>query len=497
MDQPAPVSDAAGPAQPSGQSPARHRLVLRRGLRWQSTVAAVAVVAIAILAGGLLLLLTLQSALLSGTDSVLHTKVQDVAALIRSQDAAEASLAVASTLKKDPAVQIINSAGKVIGASEPRLLSTPLSELRPPAGTDAAERLSAPALLGDADVHYVVVLGLDDGGEMIWVLGSQTIQPQSDAVRTVMWFLLIAMPLLLGVVGLAVYFLVGRSLRQVDTIREQVSHIGAGRLSERVDVPGTRDELQALATTMNSMLDRIETADQKQRQFVSDASHELRGPLTTLRTGLDISVADLSGETWQGMQPILTEETERLQALVEDLLSLSKADDPGMAVRREDVDLDDVLASELRRLKATSKHRIVAHIVPVKVEGDPVRLGQVFRNVLDNAERHATGTIVAELTVAARNVVVTIDDDGRPVPVADRERIFGRFVRLDESRARHQGGSGLGLAIARGITEAHGGRLISTETARGWCRFEICLPSVGSALTARYENLPASNPKRR
>jgi signal transduction histidine kinase len=497
MDQPAPVSDAVGPAQPSGQLPAGRKRVLRRGLRWQSTVAAVAVVAVAILTGGVLLLLTLQSALVSGTDSLLHTKVQDVAALIHSQDAAEASLAVASAVKKDPAVQIIDSTGKVIGASQPRLARTPLSTLRPPPGEDATEKVSAPELLGDADEHYLVVLGVDDEGSKFWVLASQTIQPQTDAVRTVMWFFFVAMPLLLGVVGLAVHFLVGRSLRQVDTIRAQVSHVGAGRLSERVDVPATRDELQALATTMNSMLDRIETADQKQRQFVSDASHELRGPLTTLRTGLDIAIADPSGETWQCMQPILAEEPQRLQALVEDLLSLSKADDEGAAVRRRDVDLDDVLASELRRLSATSKHRIVAHIIPVKVQGDPVRLGQVFRNVLDNAERHAEGTIVARLTVTAPDVVVTIDDDGRPVPVADRERIFGRFVRLDESRARQQGGSGLGLAIARGITEAHGGRLIATETAQGWCRFEICLPPLSREPTAHHEDLPASNPNRR
>jgi signal transduction histidine kinase len=109
---------------------------------------------------------------------------------------------------------------------------------------------------------------------------------------------------------------------------------------------------------MNSMLDRIEAADQRQRQFVSDASHEWRGPITTLRTGLDISSSDASGATWRGMQPILAEETQRLQALVEDLLTLSKADDEGVAVRREDVDLDDVRATELRRLKATSGHRI-------------------------------------------------------------------------------------------------------------------------------------------
>ncbi|MDP9984713.1 signal transduction histidine kinase [Pseudarthrobacter oxydans] len=449
-----------------------------------------AVVAVAMLTGGLLLLQTLESALVSSTDSLLRSKVQDVAVLIQNDHAEDANRAVAGTVNKDPLVQILNRRGTVVAASEPRLLEAPLSSLRPAAEQIATENVSAPGLLGDADERYLVVLGVEDEGSKYWVLAGRTIQPQSDTVRIVTGFLLIAMPLLLAVVGLSVHFLVGRSLRQVDTIRTQVSHIDASRLSERVDVPRTGDELQALAATMNSMLDRIETADQRQRQFVSNASHELRSPLTTIRTGLDISIADASGKTWRGMQPILAEETQRLQDLVEDLLTLSKADDEGLAVRREDVDLDDVLATELRRVNATSKHRIVADLVPARIAGDPARLSQAFRNVLDNADRHAAGTIAVKLSVMVQTVVVTIDDDGTPVPVADRERIFGRFVRLDESRSRHRGGSGLGLAIARGIVEAHDGRVIATETTQGWCRFEVSFPQMARPAAAPHADLP-------
>ncbi|WP_461188460.1 sensor histidine kinase [Arthrobacter sp. Z4-13] len=487
MVQPNPSSAAALPVRVEQKRRGRG---VRRGLRWQSTVAAVAVVAVAMLTGGLLLLQTLESALVSSTDSLLRSKVQDVAVLIQNDHAEDANRAVAGTVNKDPLVQIIDETGTVTAASEPRLLEAPLSSLRPAAEQSATDNVSAPGLLGDADERYLVVLGVDDDGSKYWVLAGRTIQPQSDTVRIVTAFLLVAMPLLLGVVGLSVYFLVGRSLRQVDTIRRQVSHIDAGRLSERVDVPKPRDELQALAVTMNSMLDRIETADQRQRQFVSNASHELRSPLTTIRTGLDISIADASGETWRGMQPILAEETQRLQGLVEDLLTLSKADDEGLVVRREDVDLDDVLATELRRVNATSKHRIVADLVPAKIAGDPVRLSQAFRNVLDNADRHAAGTIAVKLSVMVQTVVVTIDDDGTPVPVADRERIFGRFVRLDESRSRHQGGSGLGLAITRGIVEAHDGRVTATETSQGWCRFELSFPPMARPAAVPHADVP-------
>jgi signal transduction histidine kinase len=476
MDQPDPPS-IAGHRQPLPEKIRRgHLVIFRRGLRWQSTAVAVTVVAVALLAGGMLLLLTLDSALVAGTDSFLRTKTQDVAALIQSQDADEASRAVAATGKKAPLVQILDGTGKVIGASEPKLLKVPLTSLRPAAGQSATGKFSAPGFLGDGDQRYVVALGVDDGGGRYWVLAARTIQSQSDTVRIVTWFLLVAMPLLVGVVGCAVHFLVGRSLRQVDTIRTQVSHIDSGRLNERVHVRGTGDELQALAATMNSMLDRLEAADQRQRQFISDASHELRGPLTTIRTGLDISRADISAQTWREMQPILAEETRRLQRLVDDLLTLSKADDQGGSIHLEEVDLDDVLATELRLVNATTRHRIIADLVPAKIRGDPVRLGQALRNVLDNADRHAAASLAVKLSVTVQAVVVTIDDDGRPMPVADRERIFGRFVRLDESRSRIQGGSGLGLAITRGIVEACGGCVTTGETSDGWCRFELRFP---------------------
>jgi hypothetical protein len=164
MDQPHPSSTAAFPERATGQLPWRRKGLPARGLRWQSTVAAVAVVAVALLAGGLLLLMTLESALVSGTDTLLRTKVQDVAALIHSQDAEEAGLVVASTVKKDPLVQIIDGTGKVIGASESRLLAAPLSSRRPAAGQDATATVSEPGLLGDADERYLVVLGVDDEG---------------------------------------------------------------------------------------------------------------------------------------------------------------------------------------------------------------------------------------------------------------------------------------------------------------------------------------------
>ncbi|BAS16647.1 sensor protein CzcS [Arthrobacter sp. Hiyo8] len=266
------------------------------------------------------------------------------------------------------------------------------------------------------------------------------------------------------------------SLRQVERIRGQVASIDSRKLDGRVEVPPTSDELQALALTMNTMLERLQAADRDQRRFVSDASHELRSPLATLSAGVEIAAADPTGATWQEMNSVLAGETARMRHLVEDLLTLAKTNDGGLRLETLDVDLDDVLGQELRRLRSTSSHRIEATFDPARTTGDARRLGQVVRNVLDNADRHARSRIGITLTSTAQGAVVTIDNDGPPVPVPERERIFERFVRLDESRSREGGGSGLGLAIAAAIMAAHHAGIRATETPDGGCRFELTFP---------------------
>jgi signal transduction histidine kinase len=274
----------------------------------------------------------------------------------------------------------------------------------------------------------------------------------------------------------SVWFLVGRSLRQVERIRGQVARINAERLDGRVEVPPTKDELEALALTMNTMLERLQASDREQRQFVSDASHELRSPLATLSAGVEIAAADPSGTMWLQLKDDLAGETSRMRYLVDDLLTLARTNDGGHTRQDADVDLDDVVDQEVRRLRAISRHKVVADLTPVRIKGDARRLAQVLRNVLDNADRHALSLIRISLHTSGNGAVLTVDDDGDPVPAADRERVFERFVRLDESRSREGGGSGLGLAIAAGIMAAHHGSIRTTETPEGECRFEIVLP---------------------
>ncbi|MET3810427.1 ATP-binding protein [Arthrobacter sp. UYEF3] len=460
----------------------------RWGVRKRATATAVLVVAAALVVGGLVLLVLLQTSLVASTETSARRQAADVIAQISGQDVAEAGQYIASTAHTGQYVQILAPSGTVFAASVPAAKTVALTALRPGPGETLTQDVSGLPSLRDGDDFLIVATGVDVGGRLYTVVVAATVQVQADTVSTVAWFILGATPALLAVVGGSVWVLVGRSLRQVERIRGQVAGISARSLDGRVDVPPTDDEIQALAETMNMMLGRLQASDQEQRRFVSDASHELRSPLATLSAGVEIAAADASGATWEQMKTVLAGETARMRYLVEDLLTLAKTNDGGLRLETTDVDLDDVLNEEVLRLRSTSTRRIEVSLEPVRVAGDPRRLGQVVRNVLDNADRHAASRISIRLRNTNEGALITIDNDGAPVPVVDRERIFERFVRLDQSRSRESGGSGLGLAIAAGIMAAHRGWIRTGEAPGGGCRFELGIRQAHA--TARPQVVP-------
>ena len=465
MDKPASTST-------SGQA----RIRASWGLRKRSTAAAVAVVAIALLLGGVIWIALLQSTLTASLDTASVRKAQNVIVELADHDVDDAAEYVRLTGDAGQYVQIIDPSGHVAAASDPKAAQAPLTGLRPPPGQTQAHDVSSLPNIGNDDDFHVVAAGVHVGSAVYTVVVASSVQVQSDTVVTVAWFLLAAAPLLLAIVAVSVWLLVGRSLKQVERIRGQVARINADHLDGRVDVPPTTDELEALALTMNMMLERLQASDREQRRFVSDASHELRSPLATLSAGVEIAAADPSGAMWAQMKDVLAGETDRMRYLVEDLLTLAKANDGGVTVEDAEVDLDDVVDQEIRRLRSASRHKVSADLTPVRIRGDARRIGQVLRNVLDNAERHALSRIRVVLRTADSGAVITVDNDGEPVPEADRTRIFERFVRLDESRSREGGGSGLGLAIAAGIMSAHQGTIRAADGPEGECRFEITFP---------------------
>lgn len=283
-------------------------------------------------------------------------------------------------------------------------------------------------------------------------------------------------PLLVLVVGVATYALVGRSLLSVERIRTRVSAITSADLSERVPVPAARDEISRLAETMNAMLTRIEVAHAAQRRFVGDASHELRSPLATVTAALELARdrpevldAALVSET-------LLPEAVRMRHLVEDLLLLASADERGLSLHLGDVDLDDVVDAEFRRLRAGSELRVTASIHPVRVYGDAARLARVVRNLTDNAACYARNTVHLQVFQEGSHGVLIVSDDGPGIAPSERIRVFERFVRLDTDRARSAGGSGLGLAIVAEILTAHHGSIEVRNSSTGGAEFLLRLP---------------------
>ena len=462
----------------------------RWGIRKRSVLSAVVVVTFSLLVGGAFLLLVLQSSLTSAAWSNLSVRANDVAQLLAEEGIEETQSTLAEDRRSGEQVQIVDSSNRVVAWSSRRLRGDPISALRPAPGKTAKEQLAqVPELSDDDDEVLVSARGVEVDEQSYVVLVVAPLEVQTDTLRTVGLLLLAAAPLLVALVAVAVWVLVGQSLRTVERIRRQVAEIDGRRLHERVEVPPTGDEIAALASTMNQMLDKLEHSDTTHRAFFSDASHELRSPLSTLVTTAEVASLDQSGKTWLDMQQTVLSESNRMQSLVEDLLTLAKVDAHQLQLDVQDVDLEDVLDSEIKRLRTVSGLQVGAGLQPVRVRGDERRLAQVFRNLLDNAARHAKSTIIVGMARRRGEVVVSVDNDGEIISPEDRDRVFERFARLDASRSADGGGSGLGLAISREIMGAHGGTVIATESD-GWCRFEVILPTASQETYGASVSVP-------
>jgi signal transduction histidine kinase len=306
-----------------------------------------------------------------------------------------------------------------------------------------------------------------------------------EARNAVAIAMLVGVPLLLVIVGLVTWWIVGRTLRPVEDIRAEVERISARDLHRRLPTLPGRDEVGRLAGTLNRMLARLDDAHERQQRFVSDASHELRSPVASIRQHAEVARAHPETTDLRDLTDVVLEEDARLETLVDDLLLLARLDENGEPGETEEVDMDDLVLAEAARLRAMDGLVVDAHLVsPARVIGNRAQLERLLRNLGDNAARHARGEIALSVATADGSVVLKVDDDGAGISVPDRTRVFERFVRLDESRARSVGGAGLGLAIVREIARAHGGEVALAETPLGGVRAEIRLPMASAYRSA-------------
>jgi signal transduction histidine kinase len=291
-----------------------------------------------------------------------------------------------------------------------------------------------------------------------------------DAVRTVLWF---AVPALTAAIGAITWLVTGRALRPVRAITVRTQAISASNLSDRVPVPHAHDEVHELASTMNDMLARLDASHQQQRQFVADASHELRSPVAASRVQLEVGLANPDQTDWTATATAVLAEQRHLGRLVDDLLALGRLDEGGVGSTAE-VDLDDVLGRESVRSQPVPI--VVDECQPVRLVGNEQLLTRLVRNLIDNAASHTATDVHVALRRNGQSATLEVDDNGPGVPPVDRDRIFQRFTRIDEARGRTDGGAGLGLAIAREVARAHGGEVRCDDSPRGGARFTVTLP---------------------
>jgi signal transduction histidine kinase len=472
------AAEATGVAASSAIPARRSRRLLPQSVRARATVAAVLIVGLALVVCAVSLPMLVRRSLVRSVDEAAEVLADDVAARAGIGSLPPVLSMGEGKENSDLVIQVVDSRSRVVVASENFTGQPPLT-FRRPRGDDRLRTIVRGLAVDREEEFRVIAQRAESPTGPVTVLVATELQRVRDALEVVRAALTVGVPALLVLTGVLVWVLVGRALRPVESIRRQVSEISETALDRRVPEPPVDDEVGRLARTMNAMLDRLQSSAERQRRFVSDASHELRSPLASARAQLEVAAAHPETLPWEATAAGLLAENERMERLVTDLLFLARSDEGRTEAPRAAVDLDDLVLAETGRLRERNHVRVdISHVSAARVFGNREHLGRVVCNLLENAERHARSTVAVELAATGSEVELVVADDGPGVPPEDRERVFDRFVRLDGDRSRGHGGTGLGLAIAREIVRAHGGR-IWVEGTTG-ARFVVRLPA-GSA----------------
>jgi signal transduction histidine kinase len=310
-------------------------------------------------------------------------------------------------------------------------------------------------------------------GELLLVVAASPLAEVVRSVEAIIRISIVGVPLLIVLVGAVTWTAMERTLQPIEQIRTQVEQLSSHTLDQRVAVPATEDEVARLAETMNRMLARLEAASARQREFVSDASHELRSPVAAIRAELEVALAHPAASSLQRVATGVLNETGRIERIIEDLLLLARLDE-GAAPGADTVDVGRATRDAAARVVGVTVDVDVAD--GLLVRGSDNELASVLHNLLDNAARHAKSRVAVAATAHNGTVVITVDDDGPGIRAADRQRVFQRFTRLEHARSRTDGGVGLGLAVVDRVVRHHDGSVAVTDSPAGGARFEVVLP---------------------
>lgn len=504
----------------------------RRTVRARITLLATVLVAVAVAAAGVLAVRLLGYVLLKTVDDGARSQAVQIAALVSRGQVPDPLPAFGGTA----ALQVVDGSGHVLAASAGGDRLVPLVPSAQLAAVRRGAVLDLPAArLAGADPIRVLGAAADRDGSPRTVLVAVSAEDVTHSVRLVAVAAGIGGPLSIVAFAVACWMLTGSALRPVDVLRRGATRITDAGSRQRLPVPPARDEVRALAETLNAMLDRLTAAAAAQQAFVADAAHELRSPVASLRVQLEVERDHPDPAAWPATVADLLTDLGRLERLVSDLLALARAEQGDARARSGLVDLAAVARAAAADPALVREGVYVEVLDAVEasagstasalVRGDPDALRGVITNLLANAVRHASSQVgvsvvrrsggtrsdgsgpgVAGAGTGARAggstrtapagpagpaadvVVLTVADDGPGIPAADRDRVFDRFTRLDPARGRDRGGAGLGLAIVARLVAAHGGTITLADARAPGLRADAHSP--GSPADARAPGHP-------
>jgi heavy metal sensor kinase len=316
----------------------------------------------------------------------------------------------------------------------------------------------------------------------------QSLHPQNEMLEEVRATFAWVIPIAIVLASIGGYFLARKSLAPVMAMSSQAGRIGAENLHERLPIQNAKDELGRLAAAFNELLERVDQSFERQRRFMSDASHELRTPAAILRGESEVALSrsERPAEEYRESLAVLHAEAQRLTQIVEDLFTLTRADAGQYPLSPRDIYLDELVAdcAHAARSLALAKKITLTCEMPeeLPIRADEALLRRMILNLLDNAIKYtpAGGRVVVSCERSGNEYAVSVADSGPGIPEDLRQKVFERFFRVDKARTRTEndgGGAGLGLSIARWIAEAHHGRLILARCDSNGSTFTALLPA--------------------
>lgn len=452
---------------------------MRLPIRARLTLVSAALMAVVLAASGGFLYFRLRADLLEAVDAGLRSRAEALQANLERSDS---GLGEGGGLAEpgDAFAQVLGPDAEVVESS-PGLGTGPILTGADVTGLEGPRFFDRDVVTQEEPVPGRL-LAVPASGARVLVVGA-SLDDQWEALARLGILLAVGGPLALILASGVGWVVAGAAPRPVERMRAEAAAISASEPGRRLPPSGTGDEVARLGETLNEMLERLEQALQRERRFVDEASHELRTPLANLRTELDLALRrSRSAEELEAALRSAAEETERLARLAEDLLVLARADRGRAPVRREPVDLGELVGGtvEAFALRAAKAEVSIETHMPkgLQVNLDPLRIRQAVGNLLDNALRHTPpgGTVTVEVAHSDGFLSLGVRDSGEGFPAAFLPSAFEPFTRPDASRSREDGGTGLGLAIVRAVAEAHGGAAEAENRPDGGASITLRIP---------------------